>query len=1421
MDARLVALLSVAVLLIDSMRGVIAAPGQAVRIESARLVYDVSGGSGNPNRPVVLNGMRIGSLPAFPEGAQWWRRWLRGVSLPIPAAALGALKASNRLEIGNAAGENFCVANVYIALELAGGRTLTSSLAHDVYWSVDRKRSRHYDFGIRKRLSGGMDLALPVRMQGNELVETAPFPYPANEEGIEPAGRVFANRIVSLRPLHPDTPLVAGGRARAVIVVPEGGEYLQVAQRLQAAIRQRSGVTLRIVEEEDAERATGRALNRLQLRKLDPGTDGYVISCSHDRDGVAGLNTVRIKAGTMPDFGAALDALTARLKGGRDVVVPKLQLVQRGKLTGRIAGLDADKTLSEIRTKMQGGKGATFRHTMNGKLGKLRNAGSATGEPGYIKAASEALLIMAKFIDGAREKARKQYGPHYGGPGSIGAWAECDYIHYLGHLDWLEEFGYLTDEQRLFIEQTCLDLMLEGRYIGYVQNGTFDEKDSGRYDLHVVWNHETHPIVYFMTSARYFDKYYALPESKTLWKYIDGAFGIQAKSIKHTEDSAGYNWATPGQQAKYAFSRPNMTHYENGNAREIVKLQIMCGDNLGGEACFGDHVGDNMLGSGLIQKAAEYYKDGTLAWMVEYLRARKDEREYYYGGKARAQGGKMAQEPSGPPSYLSGLKIFGFTEDVYKWTERFAKGHADFAEPPVNVNVPRAKTFDKLTCRTRFEPRAQYLILDGYSRGHHGHFDGNGIIRFTDNNRIWLRTVKNGRFADARFNNVVTIARNNEEVLPPAFCQLDALADLPSGGLVASRLKDYNRCDWTRNIIWSKEDYVAVIDTLNPLEAGDYHFACRWYTLGDAALQARNVTVTHGEESFHFRNADGEDVLMALKRDPYMGKITWYPYWKQDNGKLLRQDQFGELAAGERRVFHNVWFTDPAGGAYDVTRIAPGMLLLKNTKKTVLCGAGGANAGVPGFGTDAAVFDVQPQRISLANATYLDYAGKRIVSAARPVSFELCPREGTIVGAVGAKGAVTVAGTRVVLDGTSAPHRMPPQDLLPGWDARIGGMAAAAAKAAGRASRASAGTGVQTLREKDLGFALCAMGVSDSEHTIVVGGRGGELVALDLALNPRWQAKVGGTVNVIRACSGPDGRFYGWAVGANDLHLHFFGPAGEPMWKHRFPRGVAGSYGPGNVIVVEVADLDADGTPEIIAGSDSCYYRYFTPAGELVRDSPGKKLPTTFLAGDMDKRAGLETIGGRNYRSFGVYSSSHPDRPSGWKSVRQKTGMGMGVGAVGDVTGDTYDEFVVGCRDLYVFAHTETPGCEKIWEQKIGSLVTVVETAQLDRTAAREIVLGNDNYEVLAFDGQGKRLWKKHAPGTPRVIKPVRAGKATVLVVACDNGKLAVFDAAGREVARGRGRSPLAGMGVVRNGSGHEAVALATTDGAVRLLAVR
>ena len=53
-------------------------------------------------------------------------------------------------------------------------------------------------------------------------------------------------------------------------------------------------------------------------------------------------------------------------------------------------------------------------------------------------------------------------------------------------------------------------------------------------------------------------------------------------------------------------------------------------------------------------------------------------------------------------------------------------------------NVPWEQTFDKISFRTRFEPDSQYLLLDGISCGAHGHSDANCLIRFTDNDRVWL-----------------------------------------------------------------------------------------------------------------------------------------------------------------------------------------------------------------------------------------------------------------------------------------------------------------------------------------------------------------------------------------------------------------------------------------------------------------------------------------------------------------------------------------------------------------------------------------------------------------------------------------------------------------------------------------------------------
>ena len=132
--------------------------------------------------------------------------------------------------------------------------------------------------------------------------------------------------IEKVKPLYPQTPLVAEDKAQALIVCPEGDEWRQVARELQTALRERIGAeipvaTAEAVSEEDMRGtqviALGSVSNNPRLLHLYshsytyaddlyPGPGGYVVQSIHDPWGT-GRNVLLVGASTVE--GAGLGAL--------------------------------------------------------------------------------------------------------------------------------------------------------------------------------------------------------------------------------------------------------------------------------------------------------------------------------------------------------------------------------------------------------------------------------------------------------------------------------------------------------------------------------------------------------------------------------------------------------------------------------------------------------------------------------------------------------------------------------------------------------------------------------------------------------------------------------------------------------------------------------------------------------------------------------------------------------------------------------------------------------------------------------------------------------------------------------------------------------------------------------------------------------
>ncbi|UCH34864.1 MAG: hypothetical protein JSV65_00475, partial [Armatimonadota bacterium] len=143
------------------------------------------------------------------------------------------------------------------------------------------------------------------------------------------------------------------------------------------------------------------------------------------------------------------------------------------------------------------------------------------------------------------------------------------------------------------------------------------------------------------------------------------------------------------------------------------------------------------------------------------------------------------------------------------------------------TTAPYERTFEKLCFRNRFDPAAQYLVLQGLQGLEADNVpprDANSIIRYTDNGHVWLiaNTDRQGNF----YRNAVYVSDGTNAEPQPAACEAVAVADFGHVGMTATRLPDYSGGDWTRHIFWLKGKYFAVVDTVRLQRDGQFAVFC-------------------------------------------------------------------------------------------------------------------------------------------------------------------------------------------------------------------------------------------------------------------------------------------------------------------------------------------------------------------------------------------------------------------------------------------------------------------------------------------------------------------------------------------------------------------------------------------------------------------
>jgi len=696
--------------------------------------------------------------------------------------------------------------------------------------------------------------------------------------------------VTEPKPLYPDTTLVEGGESRAIIVTPDDDEWRAVAEELAALVAEATGVTLPIVTPDAAGEAElsetnaiviGSIVNNMallypyshQLAFADgvyPGEGGYEVRTVNDPWGT-GRNIMAVGASDVAGARAGIEALRAHITPGETLVLPQLLEVQ---LTGE--ALDAYGSLFTADLDEQWAEGLKASCEDHLVRAGTRGLFSHAGKQGlnYALTGREEYARMYVWMIKRTYESYLSDPDTYGGPWGM----DSDFHIYQNIPAWdnVEECPAVTAEERMEVTKILFQWVSE---LG-------PRKSARAGSTHVRFNHQTFPALGCLHAGQYFSRYYDALEGEEWIRVADGTFQFQLDASKPHCDCNSYQWLTLHHTMAYCMARPDLRYFENGNARLNADYAILTMNNLGYQVPYGDIGGWSPLGNELriLRMAEWYYRDGRAQWAID--------RKMEVRPRVALSGYSMpAGQPTVEPTDLLGARGWGLDDLFYD-----SFGGADVVE--------RAQAVDKVAFRAGFGPDDAYLLLDGLSVGGHGHLDGNAVLQWTENGRVWLADCDYIKSLP-KYHNGVLILRDGQSASIPGYVELENLADLETVGASQTVMREYAGVDWHRSVMWVKGWLFVVADRMVAREPGDYSFRAVWQTVGDTQVDGTVLRVE--QDGQHAAIAMTGDTRCILNEDEYTGR-NWrsYPYIDEPVVKSLQGIIDAHLEPGEQVVLFTV-----------------------------------------------------------------------------------------------------------------------------------------------------------------------------------------------------------------------------------------------------------------------------------------------------------------------------------------------------------------------------------------------------------------------------------------------------------------------------------------------------------------------------------
>lgn len=695
---------------------------------------------------------------------------------------------------------------------------------------------------------------------------------------------IDTERITELAPLYRET-VIVDGDAEAAIVAPATGEMRDIAEELAEKILQQTGVAIPILDESGFSHATelpcncivlghgacNQLVRRLQylryLNLADYTFAGHRVVSVHNPLG-DGHNVLCVLGRDADVVRRGADELLRSMVAGEAAM----------KLPGRIVKSDPPENVPDVDdflAQARARNAATSHSRPIDFLQALRHLNS-TGDEAWARACIE---VVTPYATGKIPLSFVLMS-------AVDFWTNDLVIGW----DCAEEFDYFSDDERLLIANfiaSCTEYCHDS--ITYQKWRITDEE-------HMIFNHHTFPARGLYFGCMYLRRHgYEVVDIDGWLNKARAVFRRAAEAGRSfDEGGAGYSWLVGMHMLEVMFAEGDTSYAESGKIRNYADLAIAIQNSRAELVPFGDCHGYHTSAASaanILSIAAEYHRDPGYLWMIE-----RD-------SPAAADSVYLADISSAAPDEHLGAFVLPMDPVIHRWIA--LPSFPNYADPNVKANVPPEDGFDKLALRGGWDEDADYMLLQGFGDGQHGHPDANSISQYQVRGRLFLVDSDYIRRWPKAHNTVMVVRSGQHDVIP-ATAKLDGVIEFDGGACSQTTLVDYNGCDWTRTVLWLNGDCALVIDSLKAREAGDYEFRAYWRTLGQTDQTDTGLHANHDGEHFRIIELTASERRMD-REDLPLNKDSYAPYnFGEAVPVILSETQRLSLDAGEEACFVNL-----------------------------------------------------------------------------------------------------------------------------------------------------------------------------------------------------------------------------------------------------------------------------------------------------------------------------------------------------------------------------------------------------------------------------------------------------------------------------------------------------------------------------------